>query len=171
MINIRQAQKNDVSMLTHLARQTYADTFGDSMEPVELAAHLEANLSESHIELFVVDDVVLIAEFEGQMIGFVHFSDINIPVETPTSQSKELQRLYVRRDFQNRGIGSSLMDAALAHPLLKEAEYIYLDVWEHNSGAQRLYKRYGFEVIGERRFTLPSGLEGDFDYIMVRQGQ
>lgn len=170
MINIRTAQKTDVKTLTQLAVQTYADAFGDSMEAADLAAYLEANLAESHIERFVLNDVVLVAEFEGQMVGFVHFSDIHIPVETPASKSKQLQRLYVRRDFQNRGIGSTLMDAALAHPLLKRAEYIYLDVWERNNGAQRLYKRYGFEVIGQRRFILPSGLEGDFDYIMVRYG-
>lgn len=40
------------------------------------------------------------------------------------------------------------MEAALEHPRLKEAENVFLDVWEHNHGAQRFYRRYRFAVIG-----------------------
>lgn len=166
---IRIAEKRDVKSLTKLAIETYTDAFGDSIEASELAAHVATNLSESCIETFILKDVVLVAELEDQMIGFVHFSDINIPVETPTNKSRTLRRLYVHRDFQNKGVGSSLMGAALEHPLLKGAEYIYLEVWEYNVGAQRFYKRYGFEKIDQRRFVLPSGAEADFDFIMVRR--
>lgn len=166
---IRIAQKGDVQALTRLATETYTDAFGKSMTAAELAAHLEANLSESRIETFVLEDVVLVAEWEGQMVGFVHLSDINTPVQTPVSQSKKLRKLYVHQDFQNKGIGSALLAAALEHPLLKEATYVYLEVWERNIKAQRLYKRYGFEVVDQHRFILPSGAEADFDYIMVRR--
>lgn len=169
LTTIRIAEKNDVSALAQLAVETYTDAFGDSMAASDLAAYLETNFSDSRIEAFIVEDVVLVAEFEGRMVGFVHFGDINMPVETTADKSKELRKLYVHRDFQNKGIGSALMDAALEHPLLQAAEYVYLDVWEQNAGAQRLYQRYGFEVIGRRRFVLPSGAEADFDYIMVRR--
>jgi diamine N-acetyltransferase len=80
-----------------------------------------------------------------------------------------LRRLYVLSAFQNQGLGSKLLQAALEHPALKNAEHIYLDVWEHNHGAQRLYKRHGFAVIGQRKFMVASGAETSFDLIMVRQ--
>lgn len=166
---IRIAEQKDVQSLTKLAIETYTDAFGASMEASELAAHLATNFSEARIETCIREDVVLVAELAEQMIGFVHFSDINIFVATPTSTSKKLRKLYVHRDFQNKGVGSSLMAAALEHPLLKGAEYIYVEVWEHNVGAQKLYKHYGFEKIDQRRLVLPSGAEADFDLIMVRQ--
>ena len=61
------------------------------------------------------------------------------------------------------------MDAALNDPRLHGATNIYLDVWEHNHGAQRFYKRYGFEKVGERSFHVESGEETDVDFIMVRR--
>lgn len=168
-IVIRVADRSDVKSLTRLAVETYTDAFGDSMAPSELAAHLETNLSEPSIETLVVEDVVLVAELDGRIIGFVHFSNINMPVKTPASRSKQLRRLYVHRDFQNKGVGSRLMEAALEHPLLKDAGYVYLEVWEYNLGAQRFYRRYGFEVVDQRRFIFPSGAEADLEFIMVRR--
>lgn len=168
---IRSAEQRDVTALTTLASATYTDAFGDSMEAAELAAHLATNLSAARIATWIQHDVVLLADVADQLVGFVHMSDINISVATPTSISKQLRRLYVHRDFQKKGIGSSLMDAALAHPLLAGVASIYLDVWEKNVGAQRLYTRYGFKQIDQRRLVLPSGAEGDVDFIMVRQTQ
>ena len=43
-----------------------------------------------------------------------------------------------------------------------------MDVWEHNHGAQRFYSRYGFEVVGSRRFEVASGVQMDLDLVMVR---
>jgi len=45
---------------------------------------------------------------------------------------------------------------------------IYLDVWEHNHGAQRFYRRYGFEVVGARSFEVESGAPTSLDLVMVR---
>jgi diamine N-acetyltransferase len=166
-IRIRTAQKSDVKHLRALAIETYTDSFGGSMTASDLAANLETHLSESRIVTFIKKEVVLVAELKERMVGYVHFSDINMPVETPACRSKKLRRLSVHRDFQNRGIGSALMNAALEHPMLKEAEYIYLDAWEHNHGAQRFYERFRFKKIDQQRFVLPSGAVGDFDYIYL----
>jgi hypothetical protein len=38
---IREATLQDAAPLSALARQTYADAFGHSMSPSDLAAHLE----------------------------------------------------------------------------------------------------------------------------------
>jgi ribosomal protein S18 acetylase RimI-like enzyme len=61
------------------------------------------------------------------------------------------------------------MEAALAHPQLKEARSIYLDVWERNHEALRFYRRYGFDVVGAHRFEVASGAPTDLDLIMVRR--
>ncbi len=46
---------------------------------------------------------------------------------------------------------------------------IDLDVWEHNLGAQRFYKRLGFEVVGTRVFEVESAGETSLDLVMVRR--
>ena len=73
--------------------------------PDDLAAELATFLAEQKVEGYITEDVVLVAEYASRMIGFTHLSAINIPVDTPVHESRQLRRLYVHREFQNRGIG------------------------------------------------------------------
>ena len=160
---------DDVTALSALARRTYAEAFGHSFSPSDLAAHLERNLAESCFRHALTEDVFLLAETEGRLIGFVQFGPLRIAVPTPSPQDQELRRIYVEAGFQNQGIGRHLLEAALEHPRLKAAANIYLDVWAQNLGARRLYERYGFEVIGAHGLATASGTAGDQDLIMVRR--
>ena len=167
-MTIRRAEDADLAALAGLARRTYADAFGHSFSPSDLAAHLERNLADSYFRQAMAEDVFLLAEAAGRLIGFVQFGPVRIAVAAASPQDQELRRIYVLADFQNRGIGRRLMDAALDHPRLRAAD-IYLDVWEQNHIARRLYERYGFTVIGAHGLVTASGLAQDQDLIMVRR--
>ena len=142
--------------------------FGHSFTPEDLAAHLANNLAPANIARFIAEDVVLVAEAGGRLVGFVQFGTAGPEYAPQSSRDQELRRLYVRAESQNQGAGTLLMQAALAHPQLRHAPAIYLDVWEHNQGAQRFYRRHGFEVIGTRQFEVESGAETSLDLIMAR---
>ena len=160
---------DDVTALSALARRTYAEAFGHSFSPSDLAAHLESNLAESCFRQVLEEDVFLLAETEGRLIAFVQFGPLRIAVPAPSPQDQELRRIYVEADFQNKGIGRRLLGAALDHPRLKAAANVYLDVWARNLGARRLYERYGFAVIGAHGLATASGTAEDQDLIMVRR--
>ena len=164
---IRQADANDISALSELAIKTYVAAFGHSFSESDLAAHLAANLSPECFVLILERDVVLVAELDGKLIGFAQFGSL----EDASTQDddQELRRLYVLAGFQNQGIGGKLMQTVFEIPQFKSAERILLDVWEHNPAARRFYERYGFEVIGERRFDVESGIETSLDLIMERR--
>lgn len=162
-MNIREANISDARALSALAIETYSEAFGHSFSPADLAAHLEKYLSPQRFEQILSEDTVLVAEVGGRMVGYVQFGGAKTP------DDRELQRLYVHPDFQNRGIGTGLMEAALAHPGLRNSERIVLDVWEHNQGAQRFYARYGFEVVGTQPFEVESGSQTSLDLIMLRR--
>jgi ribosomal protein S18 acetylase RimI-like enzyme len=68
-----------------------------------------------------------------------------------------LQRLYVDRAFQGRGLGRRLLDAALVHPRLALAHRVYLTVWEENEPALRLYRSAGFRPVGTTAFRIGDG--------------
>jgi putative acetyltransferase len=53
--------------------------------------------------------------------------------------------------FRGRGIGSQLMDEALAWSRTTDAHKIYLEVWPHNASAQALYEKFGFVAEGRLR--------------------
>jgi ribosomal protein S18 acetylase RimI-like enzyme len=167
-MEIRQATLADAETLSRLARQTYADAFGHSFTPDDLAAHLAQHLAPVNVAQMIADDIVLVAEDVNDLVGYAQIGQANLAEFAVTKNDYELKRLYVRVDCQNRGIGGLLMDAALTHPHLHAPKRIFLDVWEHNLGARRFYARHGFEVVSRRRFITESGAEGDFDLIMVR---
>lgn len=159
---IRSATSDDIPALTALAQATYTAAFGHSFLPDDLTAHLERELSEARFAQIVRDDTVLVAERDGQLIGYVQLGVTEVPGQW------ELRRLYVRAEFQSQGVGSALMDAALSHPILPPDAPLVLDVWEHNPGAQRFYRRYGFEIVGTQSFEVASGRETSLDLLMVR---
>jgi ribosomal protein S18 acetylase RimI-like enzyme len=168
-ISIRRATNQDIPKLTALAVATYVDSFGHSFAPADLAAHLARNLAPANVERFLAEDVVLVAEGGEQMVGYVQFGAAGAGYAATSSDDQELRRLYVRRQSQRQGIGTLLMQAALAHAQLERAPTIYLDVWEHNPGAQRFYQRHGFEVVSTRTFAVESGAATSLDLIMARR--
>lgn len=169
-MKIRPAVKGDIAALSDLARETYAAAFGHSLTAADLAHHLETHLSDARLAEALGEDVVLVAEEEGgRLIGFLQLGPLMIPVDGPSPEDREIRRLYVLSEAQNRGVGTRLMESALAHLRLREAVSVYLDVWERNDGAIRFYERYGFEIVGSREFAKASGAAADQDFVMVRR--
>jgi ribosomal protein S18 acetylase RimI-like enzyme len=164
---IRPATPTDVIPLAHLAQETYTQAFGHSFSPADLAAHLAHQLAPQNFEYLLTHDTILLAEVDGQLVGYVQFGRGDGTIEGISPDAQELRRLYVQARYQNQGLGAQLMRAALDHPTLKNTD-VYLDVWEHNQGAQRFYARYDFKVIGTREFVVESGAETSLDLIMLR---
>jgi diamine N-acetyltransferase len=160
---IRAVETGEIAALAELARRTFSEAFGHSFSTSDLA------LSDAYFRAAADVDVFLIAEIEARLIGYVQFGAVEIPAPGRSPGDQELRRLYVQSGFQGRGIGQQLLDAALHHPHLKVAANVFLDVWEQNDGARRLYERYGFAVVGAHAFAVASGATSTRDLIMVRR--
>ena len=91
-------------------------------------ADMSAEYSEGSKDLgntFVYDD--------GAVKGFVSIN------------GSEIEKLYVEPQFQNRGIGAELLTFAL-----NERNASFLWVLEYNKRGMKFYRRYGFELTGEK---------------------
>jgi diamine N-acetyltransferase len=151
---IRPARSTELPALADLATRTWAETFGSSVSSEDEAAQLAETRSEEYFEQALERHTILVADIDGLLRGYVQFDDTT------------LHRLYVDADFQGQGLGRELLEAALGHPRLADAEEIRLQVWEQNVRALRLYERHGFRVVGTTRFTI--GQEVVEDLVMVR---
>jgi ribosomal protein S18 acetylase RimI-like enzyme len=104
-------------------------------------ASLEIVSDPSHeVYLALRDDEIVgfvVVSMTGTFIGYV-------------------KSIYTAPEWRNRGIGSRLMSYAESR-IFRETPNVFICVSGFNEGAQRLYRRLGYEVIGELKNYLVSG--------------
>jgi len=162
---IRPAEPSDLAALADLAKRTWSNAFGEGVSPEDEAAELQERRSESYFAAVLHEKTILVAESDRVLVGYVQFGDVAIPEIEARNGDRELHRLYVERASQGQGIGRRLLEAALEHPRLSEARRIFLQVWDENESAVRLYESFGFRRIGTTTFTV--GAETMEDAVMV----
>jgi [ribosomal protein S18]-alanine N-acetyltransferase len=81
----------------------------------------------------------------GAIVGWTIAGDLEINV------------VVVRDDARGRGLGGSLVSAALEHGRTASAERAFLELRASNEVARRVYLRAGFEISGRRRAYYQDG--------------
>jgi benzoate-CoA ligase len=85
------------------------------------------------------DAVSFLAEADGKLVG-------NLGVEIRGGIAD--LGMMVDADWRGRGVGSALMEACIVWATGHGAHKLVLEVWPHNTSAQGLYRKYGFEQEG-----------------------
>lgn len=163
---IRRARTSDIPALSDLAKRTWADAFGSSVSPGDEAAELDAKRSETYFTAALREQTILVADWKDALLGYVQFGDVDLPGVEVQPGDQELHRLYVETELQGLGLGRTLMNAALRHPRLARASRVYLQVWERNEHAIRLYESLGFRTVSATTFTVGSGQVAE-DLVML----
>jgi ribosomal protein S18 acetylase RimI-like enzyme len=166
---IRPGDARDACALSELAKRTWAEAFGWSVDAADAQAELERHRSEASFRDSLAGGGTLVAELDGELVGYAQFGPADIP-EVADRPGGAVHRMYVDGPYQRRGIGTRLLTVALAQPELAAASRVYLQVWEENPGAIRFYARFGFRTIGRTRFTIGDGAVLE-DLVMERPAQ
>lgn len=85
-----------------------------------------------------------VALLEGTVVGGVGIG----PVQPRVKGVAELQKLYLRADVRGRGIGSALIDHALAFAS-QHYKQVYLESLHSMQAAAELYRTRGFKPLSE----------------------
>ena len=165
---IRLAGSADVPALSELAERTWSEAFGGGVSATDREAELEETRSETYFADALRTKTILVAEQDGALVGYVQFGDVSIPEVDVRPGDQGLQRLYVDTPFQGRGLGRELTEAALRHPRLANAKRIFLQVWDENERAVRLYERFGFRKVGTTTFKVGSEVMEDAVMLLER---
>lgn len=166
-MQIRSAEKNDIQALSALAISTFTDSFGSIYSAQDVSFHLEKTCSPSYFSQAIEKDYILVMEENGQLIGYLKYGAVGLPLKNIADSDIELHRIYVDASYHGKGVGRELMQAFLSKPEAQSAPHIYLGVWEKNTRAQRFYQHYGFEVVGGYDYYV--GRHIDREWIMVRR--
>lgn len=173
LVEVATARDTDAAELASVAAQTFPLACPPTSTPANIAAFIDAQLSERKFADYLADPdrEVLAAHDDGRIIGYCMLirgvpDDDAVQRAVTIRPSVELSKMYVLPEHHGAGASSALMTAAVDHAAAHEANSIWLGVNQHNRRAQRFYAKHGFIIRGTKTFQLGSGIE--HDYVMVR---
>ena len=165
---IKSCQLEEIDHLITLSKETYYQAFK--------AFNTRENMDHYVMKAFSKEQ--LLAEMrdqqasfyfgihQNQRVGYLKLNEYDTPSEGHQGPSIEIQRLYVKSDAQNLGMGHFLMEEAIKIARDKRFTFIWLGVWEHNEKALRFYEKFNFERIGSHTFLM--GDDPQQDHLLGR---
>jgi ribosomal protein S18 acetylase RimI-like enzyme len=174
---LRAATADDAARLAELGRDSFVAKFGHLYRREDLAAFLAA----SHAEPVVAGELgdsgmrVMLAERDGDpTLGGGGLAGYCKLVLAPTWREHargrrpvELKQLYTAPDATGGGIGAALLDWALSAARAEGADEIQLSVWAGNDGAQRFYRRHGFDKVADIEFWVGQQRDEEFLFALM----
>ena len=160
----RKCTLNDLPALQALSRSTYDVTFRHLNTPENMASYLDGAFSAEKLraELADAESEFTFLYAEGALAGYLKLNEGAAQTDFRDPASLEIERIYVTREFQGRGLGGVLMEKALETARARGKACVWLGVWEKNENAVGFYKRYGFDEAGRHDFVMGGEVQSDF---------
>jgi ribosomal protein S18 acetylase RimI-like enzyme len=165
---IRRAGPADAEALAEIGRATFTETFAHLYPPEDLAAFLHEAHSVARARADLADPAksAWLVEAAAAVVGYALAGPCKLPHAGVTPACGELDRIYILAAHRGGGLGSRLLAETLAWLEKDGPRRLWIGVWSENHGAQRLYARHGFELVGTYRFKVGKSL--DHELIMRR---
>ncbi len=163
MWSIRRAETKDASALAILAEKTFRDTFEADNSGADMDQHCKDTYSAQIQTREILDPEMdtFVCQHEQALIAYTQLSWQAAPSCVQASNPVEIRRFYVDSPWHGQGIAQTMMKTLLEHVASKNADQIWLGVWEHNPRAQRFYQKMGFLEVGDHVFQLGSDPQRD----------
>ena len=155
-VNIRKCTFSDLDDLLEIAAQTFDDTFRAMNTPANFEAYMRqaftrekfsAELAHPHSAFYFI--------FAGGLLaGYIKLNVLDAQNELQGPDSLEIERIYVKKEFQGRGLGKDLLEFALDIARQSGKQFAWLGVWEKNEKAIGFYQSLGFQQAGTHGFIL-----------------
>ncbi|WP_423801834.1 GNAT family N-acetyltransferase [Neobacillus sp. SAB-20_R2A] len=167
-INIKKCTLEDLHTLQEISYETFNETFKNQNSPENMIAYLERafNLNQLEIELSNLSSQFFFIYFNNDVAGYLKVNINDAQSEEMGEESLEVERIYIKKEFQKHGLGKDLLNKALEIAMERNKKKIWLGVWEKNENAIAFYKKMGFVQTGAHSFYM--GDEEQTDFIMAK---
>ena len=162
-IDIIRVTPKDINQLQNIGRQTFYESFAAENSEENMENYLNHAFSVAKVTAEISDKNTLIyfAKLEGNVIGYLKLNIGDSQKELQDTNSLEIERIYVLREFQGRNIGQLLYEKAIEVAKEKNVDYVWLGVWEKNPRAIKFYQRNGFVAFDKHIFMLGNDPQTD----------
>lgn len=143
MIEITRMTRDDVPEIAELEKICFTLPWSEKSFHDEMANNLA---------------IYFTAKDNGKCVGYAGFWNV--------SGEGDVTNVAVLPEYRRRGVGSSLVAEMIKTAEKLKLEILTLEVRKSNAAAQKLYEKFGFEILGERKRYYSDN--GEDAYIMTR---
>lgn len=146
----------DLAALVSLSIATFTESFSAVNTPENMQAYLEKAFqpAKQAAELQDPDSAFFFIREGKKNLGYIKLNHGNAQTEQLADTGMEIERIYILKEAQGKGLGQVLLDFAVDQARLAGQKGIWLGVWEENKGAIRFYERNGFVPFDKHIFYL-----------------
>jgi ribosomal protein S18 acetylase RimI-like enzyme len=157
-VEIITATIKDIPAIQNIAYTTWPIAYSNIITKEQINYMLQLMYSNQALEQqFQHNHTFFIAKENNQALGFVSIS-------AQENTIFKLHKLYVLPQLQTKGVGKSLLQAALSFAKANNATHVQLQV-NRNNPAKQFYLNQGFSILQEANFDIGNGFFMN-DYIM-----
>ena len=162
-IRIQKVTLSDIVDLQTIGKQTFLETFSAGNTEENMKRYLEEGFSIEKLtsELNDSNTEFYFAVLDNRVIGYLKLNGGKAQTELKDEKAIEIERIYVLNEFHGKNVGQLLYNKAIQQAEAKNADYIWLGVWEENPRAIAFYKKNGFEAFGQHVFKLGDDAQTD----------
>ncbi len=165
-LTFKKCVPEDVCTLRDFSRKMYYNTFSSMNTPSNMIAYLEQAYNIERLRDELTDDAssFYFLYTDSELAGYIKINEALSQTDINDAWSLEIEKIYVAKEFQGKGLGHVLMNKAVDMAKERKKTYIWLGVWEKNDKAIAFYEKNGFYKISSHPFIM--GDETQTDYIM-----
>ncbi len=162
-IDIQKVTLNDIAQLQKIGKQTFIETFSEANSEENMKNYLQEGFSIEKLtnEINNKNSEFYFATFNNEIIGYLKLNFGDSQTELKDHKALEIERIYVSKEFHGKKVGQFLYDKAIQIAKQKNAEYVWLGVWEENLRAISFYKKNGFVEFDQHIFKLGNDEQTD----------
>jgi len=166
--SLRIANTNDLQLIQHLGVKTFVDSYAAKNNPVHFRQYLNEKFSLQHLrmEMENPDSMFFLGCYRKVPIGYLKLNTDLAQSESGLEKGLEIERIYVLRHYQGKGLGSLFITHADEMARKLQKKFLWLGVWEKNPEAISFYEKQGFSIFDTHDFVM--GDEIQKDYLMKR---
>ena len=141
---LRTAIESDLPALAKLFNDSVRQIAPQKYSPEQVDAWAVSAMDTNFFSRFILESTTFIAEENDLILGFGGITTAG-----------QITSLYVRGDFNRKGIGSRLLKKILEYARINQCDRLYTEASEFS---KPLFKKFGFEIYGEEE-TIRNGVQ------------
>jgi ribosomal protein S18 acetylase RimI-like enzyme len=155
-IKIKRVTLKDIKQLQEIGKQAFYETFSAGNTEENMKKYLKEGFSVKKLttELNDKNAEIYFATIDDNVIGYLKLNFGQSQTELRDEGAVEIERIYVLKEYHGKKVGQLLFEKAIEIAKQKNADYVWLGVWEENPRAINFYKKNGFVEFDKHVFKL-----------------